>query len=206
MALGLVTESGGGDYADIIKYDARAGRMFRIDRQQFNGEWDTTSVEITNGFQAVFDFANIEVGWALFAVGIAPQFTMVPLGQPIPERPSETHKQGFRINTKLGKNCGDDKREFASCAKAVIGAMDGLHSLYEAGVKANPGKLPVIAMTGSIPIVSQGKGQSSTNYQPVFELVKWVSRPAELGGTATTTKAASPPPPPKTSADDDQDF
>lgn len=193
MALGLKTEGGGGDFAEILKYDARAGRFFRVDRaQDAGGNWQTSNVEITNGFQAVFDLDNIQVGWALFAAGIAPQFSMVPLGQPLPAKPSDQHKQGFKLMLKLGKMSGGDVREFSSCAKVVINALDALHTAYEQQKADNPGKLPVVSLTGTTPVVSQGKGQSSTNYQPVFEIVKWVDRPDELPANgAVAPKAAN---------------
>lgn len=185
MALGLQTESGGGgDYADIVKFDARAGRMFRVDRaQDASGAWQTNNVEITNDFQAIMDLEGIQVGWALFAAGLAPSFALVPLGQPLPPKPSADHKQAFKLMMKLGKSCGGDVREMAAQSKAVIGSIDTLHTAYEAGKAANPGKLPVVSLKGSTPIVSVGKGQSSTNYQPVWEIVKWVDRPAELNGS-----------------------
>lgn len=183
MGLGLQTESGGGgDFADIIKYDARAGRMFRVDRTQGANGWETNSVEITNGFTFVPDLDNVQVGYALFAAGVAPSFTMVPLGDPLPHKPSDQHKQGFKLMSKLGASSGGDLRELASCAKTVIGAISTLHDAYTAGKAANPGKLPVVALTGSTPVVSTGQGKSSTNYAPVFEIVKWVDRPAELVG------------------------
>lgn len=189
MALGLQTESGGGEYAQIIKYDARAGRMFRIDRSQdAGGSWQTSNVEISNGFQAVFDLENILVGWALFAAGVAPAFSMVPLGQALPAKPADQYKQGFKLMVKLGKDSGGDVRELSSCAKVVIAALDALHTQYEAGKAANPGKLPVVALTGTTPVTTQGKGQSSTNYQPVFSIVKWVARPDDL----TAIKAPAP--------------
>lgn len=200
MALGLQTEGGGGDYTPIVKYDARAGRMFRVDRTQDGaGNWQTDNVEITQGFQAIIDLETIEVGWALFANGVAPSFAMVPLGQALPARPSDQHKQTFRTMLKLGKSCGGDVREFASQAKVVIGAMDDLHTAYEAQKAANAGKLPVVALTGSKPVVSSGKGQTSTNYQPVFEITAWADRPAELTAGSAAAQAAPPPaaPPPQ---------
>lgn len=210
MALGLSTESGGGDFTPVVKFDARAGRMFRVDREQDGGgNWNTNNVEITNGFTAVMDLENIEVGWLLFAAGVAPQLTLVKLGQPLPARPSDQHKQGFRMLMKLGKSSGGDVREIAATSKAVLGAVDDLHTAYEAQKAANPGKLPVVALTGSKAIVSTGKGQSSTNYAPIFEIQKWVDRPAELGGAggATQQEAAPPPPPPAASvASDDDEF
>ena len=186
MALGLVTESnGGGDFNKVVKFDARAGRMFRVEREQGgDGEWTTENVEVTNGFTAVMDLENVEVGWCLFAKGMAPQLALVPLGQPLPAKPSDQHKQGFKIMMKLGKASGGDVRELAATSKAVLGAVDDLHNAYEAGKKDNPGKLPLVALTGSKAIVSTGKGQSSTNYAPIFEIQKWLDRPSDLGGAA----------------------
>jgi hypothetical protein len=143
MALGLQTESGGGDYAQIIKYDARAGRMFRIDRSQDgSGVWQTNNVEISQGFQAIFDLENVQVGWALFAAGVAPSFSMVPLGHPLPAKPSDQHKQGFKMMVKLGKGSGGDVRELASCAKVVISALDALHTQFEAARGTTPASCP----------------------------------------------------------------
>lgn len=215
MALGLQTEAGGGDFAEIVKFDARAGRFFRVDRREVNGQWETDPVEITDGFQAVFDMTNIKVGWMLFAAGVAPMMTMVPLGDPMPDRPSDQHKQGFKLMLKLGAGSGGDVREFASQAKAVIGAVDALHDLYTAGLKDNPGKLPVVSLKGTTAIKSTGKGQTSTNYAPIFEITRWVDPPASLMGgapanepkqqpvtQAKTTSQAKPDP----DEDDDEDF
>ena len=211
MALGLVTESnGGGDFTPVVKFDARAGRMFRVDREQDSGgQWSTNNVEITNGFTAIMDLENIEVGWCLFAAGVAPQLSLVKLGQALPARPSDQHKQGFRMLMKLGKSSGGDVREIAATSKAVLGAVDELHNAYEAGKATNPGKLPVVALMGSKAIVSTGKGQSSTNYAPIFEIQKWVDRPADLGGAATAKQEEAPAPKPSpapTPVDTDEEF
>lgn len=197
MALGLQTESGSGEYNPVCKYDARAGRFFRVDRAQDSaGNWQTNNVEITTGFQAVMDLENIQVGWMMFAANVAPQFTLVPLGDPFPQKPSDNHKQGFRLMLKLGKSSGGDVREFASTAKAVIGAIDALHDQYTKEKAANPGKLPIVSMISTVPVVSQGKGQSSTNYAPVFHIEKWIDRPAELtagGGQGGVAQPAAQP-------------
>ena len=199
MALGLSTgsEGGSGNFKPILKYDARAGRFFRVDRSDESGSWQTDNVDITQGFQAVFDLDNIEVGYIKFAAGGPPDFRMVPLGSALPARPADqgtdgkpAYKQGFRLSVKLTKAAGGDVRELSSTAGVVVGALDGLHTAYEAGKGANPGKLPVVALTGSTPIKSSGKGQSSTNYAPIFEIVKWVDRPADL--TAPAPVAAQP--------------
>jgi hypothetical protein len=190
--LGLNTESGG-DYTPIVKFDARAGRFFRMDRvQDSGGEWVTNSVEITDHFKAIFDFENIEVGYVLFAPGLAPSWSMVKFGEEMPAKPSDQHKQAFRVMVKLGKTCGGDRREFSSQAKAVIAAIDAVYTEWSKARDAHPGKLPVVVLKGTVPITTTGRGQSSTNYRPNFEIVDWVDRPPELGGPA----GASPPPPP----------
>lgn len=184
MALGLNTGGeGGGDFTPVLKYDARAGRAFRVDRTQgADGSWQTDNVEVTNGLTMVMDLENIQVGWLLFAAGVAPQMTLVPYGQPIPPKPSDQHKQGFKMLLKLGKASGGDVREFAATSKAVLGAVDEIHTQYLADAKNNPGKLPVIELTGTKSIESKGQGQKSVNYAPVLRIKSWIDRPAELGG------------------------
>lgn len=193
MALGLSTESGGGDFTPVVKYDARAGRVFRVDRHQDSaGNYSNDNVDVTSGFSAAFDFESMEIGWALFAAGVAPSWAMVPLGQPMPAKPSDQHKQAFRMHVKLGKSSGGDVREFASQAKVVIGAIDAAHTAYEAEKAKHPGQIPILSLKTTTPVTSGGKGQSSTNYAPVFEVVKWVDRAAAM---AVADAPAEPPPP-----------
>lgn len=225
MAFGFNYESSGGDIIPIVKFDARAGRFFRIDRS----DGVNNPVDITTGFKAVMDFENIEVGFINFPAGSAPEFRVAPIGQPMPENPGGKFRQGIRMMLKLGKDCGGDVREIASTAKAVLGAFDSCHTEYVAGAKANPGKLPVVALETTIPIVTQGRDEKgnavkTTNYAPVFKIASWVDRPADLvfspknGGDATPaqvqsvpTTPASPPstgstqvaPPAAASSDDD---
>ena len=196
MGLGLQTESTSGDYTPLVKFDARAGRMFRVDRaQDSGGNWMTDQVDITSSFAAVFDLDSVQVGWAHFVAGVAPSFAIVPLGAPLPAKPSENHKQVFKITLKLGKECGGDVRELASQAKVVIGAVDTLHNQFTAERAAHPGQLPVVRIASTMPVKSSGKGQTSTNYAPVFEIVKWVDRPADMpapGAVVTSIAQAAP--------------
>lgn len=223
MALGLPT-AGGGERVPIIKYDARAGRIFRVDRtQNAAGAWDSANVEITQIFQAVFDLEKIELGWLHFPTNGAPDMALAPYGQPIPAKPSPNHRAGFRVNVLLGKAAGGDVREMAANASASIAGMDELHDAYLAAVKANPGKLPVVRLAGTKMITSQGKAQSSTNFQPVWEIVAWVDRPEKLSEAAIAAlrsgapkeaaatggadpAAAAPPAPPPVPADVSSDF
>jgi hypothetical protein len=203
MALGIQISSGNGsgeDFTPIVKYDARAGRAFRVDRTQGANGWETNPVDITRSFKAVMDFENLEVGFIDFPAGAAPVFAMVLHGKPMPGKPSDKAKQGVRITMMLAKECGGERplREMAGNSAAFLRGVDALHDAYEHGKGANPGKLPVVVLKDTIGIKSGSGDKQSTNYQPIFEITGWVPRPEKLiwkpknGAAPATTSAASP--------------
>ena len=207
MAFGFNYEGSGNDIVPVLKFDARAGRFFRVDRS----DGVNNPVDVTQGFKAVMDFENIEVGFINFPAGAAPEFRLVPIGSPMPENPGGKFRQGIRMMLKLGKESGGDIREIATTAKAVLSAFDACHTAYMEGVKENPGKLPVVEL-------------ETTNYSPVFKIVSWVKRPDDLvfvpkgcGNTAapivTVTHVSASATPPSTGStqvsapvSDDDDF
>lgn len=192
MALGIQTEAGaGGSFTPTIKINSKQGRVWRVDRSQGADGWQTDEVDITNNFQFVPDLPNIEIGWLLFKAGSAPDLRMVKLGEVMADRPTPDHKQGVRLLVKLGKDCGGDVREISATAKSILGPIDRLHDEYVAGAKDNPGKLPIVRLTGMKKIDTKTPHGTNTNFEPQFEIVKWVDRPAELTGgqPANETKA-----------------
>ena len=196
MALGFTYSAGGGDFLPIVKYDARAGRIFRVDR----ADGVSTPVDITRNFKAVVDFENLEVGFINFNTGGAPDFQMVPLGSAMPDKRSPNHKQGLRVLVKLGADAGGDVRELSSCAGAFLRGFDALHTAYEAQSGENEGKLPVVGLKDTVPITSGSGDKKSTNYEPVFEILQWVGRPKDLtsqprGGAGATSAAPKATPP-----------
>jgi len=179
MALGLNTGSGGGDFLPICIYDARAGRMFKVERTQGMGGWESNRVDISSPPPAfAVDIGSIEVGWIMFGVA-GPDFQLVPLGHPLPAQPSKEHKQGFRV--KLSGRVIDGIREFSHTAKCVLGAMDELHTRFEAAPEAAQGKIPVVRLAGTTPIVTKGPQGNTTAYAPVLEIVAWTDRAPEMG-------------------------
>lgn len=189
MALGLSTGgSNGGEIQPYINYDAKAGRMFRVDRSQGgDGMWNTDKVEITNTVQMVMDLANIRVGWINYTTQ-GPVRKLVVLGQePIPPRPDDKNaegkpafKQGFEINLLLDKASGGGvPRVFGSAAGCVIEAMDALHDAYSSAPESKAGKLPIVKIASVQPV----KAGQSTNYKPIFSIVNWIDRPAPLNGS-----------------------
>jgi hypothetical protein len=175
----------GGAFAPIVKYDARAGRLFRIDRIENNGNFANEAVDITQSFKAIADFENMETGWALFAPGIAPDFNFVPIGKQFPARPSDKHKHGAKLMIKLAKDCSGDKpiREFAGTSKALLAGFEAVYTQYLAEKDDHPGKLPVIVLEKTTPVRSGTGDRTSTNYQPTFKIVGWAPR-GDLGGVA----------------------
>jgi hypothetical protein len=185
MAFGIKTTSdGSGDFLPIVKFDARAGRFFRVDRVQGSNGWESHDEDITGKGPFIIDLARVQVGWISFANG--PTFQLVPLGQPLPAKPGgvdekgkSTFKQGFRVRLFAPQLLGG-VREFSHTAKCVIAAMDQLHDAYLAAPESKEGKLPLVEMTGTIAVKTPTPQGTTTNYAPVFKIAQWLDRPVEL--------------------------
>lgn len=217
MALGFNFGSGGSggsnsEIIPILKYDARAGRMYRRDYE--GGEY--VNSDISRTFKAVADLENIEVGWINFNTGSAPDMVMARHGEAHPSQPSAEHKQGVRLLVRLGKECGGDLREIAGNSKSMLRGIDDLHNEYLKGVVDNPNKLPVITLKDTVPVTTGEGSKKSTNYVPIFEIVSWVARPADLvyvpkvrfnapasGGAPITGSRQVSAPAPAVSSEDD---
>jgi hypothetical protein len=187
-------KSGGGEFLPILKYDARSGRFFKVDRVFDNGRWETEHTDVTEGFEATFDMPSLQVGWISFPSGAAPETRLVPAGHDHGAAPNESYKEGFRILVQFEGTT----REFMSTAAAVWKAMDALHDLYIAEADKHPALLPKIGLAS----VRAEKIGQSTNYSPVFRIVDWGPRPANMPaptptsapGAKPTAPRAEPPP------------
>jgi hypothetical protein len=104
---------------------------------------------------------------------------------------------------KLTKDNGGDVREIAGTAKVFLQGVEQLYLDYQAGVKENPGKLPVVTLVKTTPIKSGSGAQTSTNYAPVFKIEGWgnrgdlVFKPKSAGAPAQQP-ASNPVTPPST--------
>ena len=175
MALGFNTESkSSGDILPIIKYDAKGGDLIAVNRMQADdGQWVKDEVEIALPTNFVMDMENIEVGWMAF-IGGRPDFVMAKIGEPMPAKPTDEHKQAFRLrvgSTELGL------REFSHSAKTVLRAMDDLHSKYLAEKGQHAGKMPVVAIEGTETIKMQGREGELRFKAPKWDIVSWVDTP-----------------------------
>lgn len=199
MAFGLSTSSGSADdFLPLLTYNAKAGRMKTTQRVEVNGTWQNQEADITASNPAfVFDLENVKVGWLFFKAGMAPVKAVVPVGQPLPPQPSGnfgTDDRGNALKPRQGfvmHVMGTDrvKREFSANASTIIGPVEDLHNAYTAAPEAKEGKLPVVQFTGATEV----KSKHGSNYAPVFKIVQWVPRPAEL----TAAAPSAPPPSPQ---------
>jgi|SRR5829696_7169164 len=182
----------GGDFLPIIKFDARAGRFFRVDR---NDEGEREPIDITDGLEFLPDFEHAEKGWAYFQPGQAPSFVMVPVDtKDLPDRPSPNHRQAVRLRLLLSaKAAGGTERlrEFTTTANAALEGFGALYDQFLANREHNPGMVVQAKLTGVKPKTSGGGRQKSVNYQPQLAIVKWVNSPEEFG-TAPERRTAAP--------------
>lgn len=182
MAFMSVSSGGGGDFIPYVKYNAKAGRFYTK-----KDEPDAQEFEVSD-MTAIFDLDNLQTGWFLFAAGQAPSKIMDPSLSEMSPSPGDGYKRGFQLNLFSDKNLLG-AREFSSTAGSVIDAMNDLHTAWEAGRAANPGKLPVVKSTGVTPITNK----HGTNYKPNFEIVSWADRPAGLPNGSSAPAASAPP-------------
>ena len=200
MAFGMKTPVAG-DFADIVKFDARAGRFFRVDYDPLTRE--KVPADITSPPpRFAIDFGSLEVGYAHFAP-TGPDLRVVPEGQPIPAQPADKDDKGrlmFKpvFRAKLyGKVLGG-LREWASSANAVLEAVDDLYQKFRAAPEAQTGKVPIVEMTKTIPITAGKGARQTTVYAPCFNICGWTERVAEMGERtvpAPPQSVAAPVPP-----------
>lgn len=167
--------SSAGDIKPRIKWDAKADKMFRVDRVEKDGRWQNEDVNITNNCAFLLNVNSACVGWVDFT-GTPVQEIVVPYvdGQAPPPRPQwENARPTVEFQIKLAEQCGGDIRRFASSAMSVI---HSLGELREAAVKAPEyaqGKVPAVALDGS----TAQKTKHGTNYVPVWKIVGWHDAP-----------------------------
>ena len=203
------TTTGNGEFTPIVKYDARSGRIFRVDRVDTGDGFANEQIDITAIFEAVFDFETVLTGWMLFTPGAAPSFSLVHLNPdnqtPLPDRPSAEHKHGTKTMIKLSKACGGDRpvREISGNSIAWRESYGKLFTQYRSERHHHPDKLPVVMLTSADPVASSNGKSKTTSYHPNWQIMRWVNRPADLPlEIKQPSMAAQTPLPAPMSADD----
>lgn len=177
MGLGISNKNTGEEFLPVFKFNAVSGdAVIASSEKNSSGEYEKSEKEVSFPVKFIFDFANIEVGWMEFTA-TGPSFALVKLGERMPAKPSDTHKQGFRIklyNKEFGLSY------FSNSSKTIGEVMDTLHDQYLRDEKSNAGKVPVVEIKG-VKKVSVKTKEGSKNYkQPDWSIVSWVVRPEAM--------------------------
>jgi hypothetical protein len=84
--------------------------------------------------------------------------------------------------------------------------IDAIHTQAENEQAANPGKVPVVSISGTETIKMQTKQGELRFKVPVMEIVKWVDMPAEMKEAAAAPEPAKAATAAKPVAELDDDF
>jgi hypothetical protein len=150
-------------------------------------------IDMEKGF--AIDIKNVAFGWLHIDVGIRDWQAWPSPSQSTP-RPSDSHKQGFEVDCWLS-----DGRE-ASMSGNSYGLGQFIAKLYnqaETAPEFAAGKIPVIQVTSSTPVVV-GKG---TSYDIGFNIRTWIDKPEakpEVVGSPPAAAEVSPPTAPPTAS------
>jgi hypothetical protein len=184
MAFGMTARATNIDFIDIMKYDANAGRLFRIDYDMSTREKIPVDITVPPPRFAI-DFGTLEVGWASFSAS-GPEYRMVPEGKPLPPEPTDLDDKGrpkFRsaFRVKVFGKVLSGLREWSSAAECVLTAVEDVYKKFQAAEEAKAGKIPIIEMSRVIPIVLGKGARQRTVYSPCFLIVGWTERVPDMG-------------------------
>jgi hypothetical protein len=198
---------GGGSNGPFIQWQAFASRDGEIKGKTWVMR-TSDGKEIFAGMArgVVFDIDGLKLGWCRGdgTKGVAPEWRWNPDISRFPASPGDDWKKGFHIPLAISADAT------AVWEQAQAAAFSGVQELFGMIAKAQrqAGTLPVIRQSG----VREIKGSRGDTWAPVLEVVKWVPRPASLGGGAPAfAPEPAPAPAPQRAAapamaDDDVPF
>ena len=154
-------------------------------RWTLKAEGGDETIDMDRGI--AIDIKNVVFGWLHIDIGVRDWQPWPSPSSPTP-KPSESHKNGFELNCWLA-----DGREatFSGNSYGLGQFIAKLYNQAETMPEFDMGKLPVVQVTSSSPVVI-GKG---TSYDVGFNIRTWIDKPA--GGDAP---APAPTPAPVAAA------
>ena len=202
MAFMNPPSSASGEFVPILSYNAVSGRLSLRDRvQNASGDWEAKETDVTMSQTSVRGGLRRtqSVGWCHFVKGAAPQWAMVPYGQPMPERPASpgmdatgktlNFRNGFRV--PVAGNAIGGVRELAGNSAALIDqGMNALHTEYEAAPEASQGKNPGGEDDRRRSRAWRGAASSYRNRHS--QVQSWVDRPDVLGPRTVAPPGPAP--------------
>ncbi len=152
-------------------------------------------IDMDKGFAV--DIKNVTFGWLHIDIGVRDWQPWPSPSQPTP-KPNDNYKNGFSVECWLydGRKC-----EFSGNSFGLGQFIAKLYNQAETMPEFNEGKVPVVQVTSSRPVVV-GKG---TSYDVGFNIRSWVNRPKD-GAAPAPTPAPAPAPAPAASGGTDFGF
>jgi hypothetical protein len=176
MALGFMKASNSGDgFLPSLRFNAVSGDCV-VAGSEKNADgvtWDKFEKEVKFPVKLVADMENIEVGWIYFSAQ-GPNFALTKIGQEMPAKPSDNHKQGFRLKM-YHKDHG--LVMFANSSNTVKDVMNEVHDAFMADKDKNVGKLPVLEFKGTEKFQVKTKEGAKNYKKPVIVISGWTSKP-----------------------------
>jgi hypothetical protein len=186
MALGFQYNSGG-DFLSSWRLNTISGDCVIVSSEKnASGDYEKKEVEVKFPAKFAMDFANLEVGWLAFKP-TGPSFHLVKIGERMPAKPDDEHKQGFRLKL-WSKQYG--LSAFSATSRTISEALDVLHDQYLRGEKEHAGKVPVIEITGTEKVQVKTQQGLKAFKKPVWSISSWIDRPAELSEAAPVAEPA----------------
>lgn len=204
MGLGFNTEpsNGSSKFLPVVKFDAKAGDMIAVNREPNpDGTWEKHEVEVAFPVKVIMDFAALEVGWLTFTPSY--HAAMVPVGERMPQKPSDDHKQAVRLKLFFKEH---GWREFSPTSKTVLRAIDQLHDKYLEGAAANAGKMPVVTIEGTETVKIQTPQGELRFKVPKWSITGWAVAPEGEAPKPAPAPAPKPAPQAKATTLDDDEF
>ena len=155
-----------GVYRPIVKYNAQSARWYLR-----SGDHET-EIDLPT---MVMDLENIALGWVLFLAGSAPNCRWDTTLEVRSPQPSDSHKRGFLVVCYSPKYL-DGVAELSSGSMHISNSIKELYTTFEEQRGNHPGKVPVVACTGTTAV----DDKFGTNHKPAFEIVDWADRPEDL--------------------------
>lgn len=175
MALGFMKASSGEDFLPSLRINVISGDCIVAGSEKnADGQtWNKYEKEVKFPAKFVADMDNIEVGWIYFSAQ-GPNFVLVKIGQEMPSKPSDNHRQGFRLKM-YHKDFG--LVMLANSSTTVKDVMNDIHDAYMAAKDKNVGKFPVIEFKGTERIRIKTKEGTKNYKKPVLAITDWVEKP-----------------------------
>ena len=187
MAFGF-KRSGGEEFYPSFRFNAVSGdATINGSERGSDGQFEKYEHQVDFPVKLAADFAGIELGWIAFGLQ-GPSFHLVKYGERMPAQPDKDHKQGFKLRL-VHKEFGIC--DWANSSRTVGDVIDLLHDQFLREEKANPGKVPVITISGTEKTMVKTQQGNKAYKKPVIKITGWVPRPELLDVKPEPVKEAT---------------